>query len=354
MSLFQRTIDEFVDETAKIITIKDIARKFKCSPSTVSRALNDNPIINIETRKTIREYAERMGYQRNVLSLSLLNKSSKTIGIILPNINRFHESSMVDGLQSVLQPMGYLLNICVTNESYELEKEYIERLLANRVDGIFMSVSQETYDAGHTAHLEKVIKRNIPLIFIDRKYEDFKTNGIIIDDYQGAFLATEHLIEIGCKRIAHLKGPKGLTVSEYRYQGYFDALQKHNIMVDESLVLSTNFEAESAIEPCKNLLNLENPPDGIFGVNDQVCIGAMHVIREKGILIPSEIALVGFDNTPITQYLSPSLTSVGRQSREIGLEASKLFLSQVNNSGSVTIQNIVLPPNLIVRSSTKR
>lgn len=351
---FSKNNHKIVNEVPKIITIKDIARKFKCSPSTVSRALNDNPIINEETRKTIQEYASRMGYQRNTLSLSLLNKSSKTIGIILPNINRFHESSMVDGLQSVLQPMGYLLNICVTNESYELEKEYIERLLANRVDGIFISVSQETFDNKHTLHLEKVIKRNIPLIFIDRKYDDFKTNGIIIDDYQGAFIATEHLIKIGCKRIAHLQGPKGLSVSESRLAGYKDCLIKYNLQIDESLILQTGFEVENAIEPTQKLLSLSNLPDGIFGVNDHVCIGAMHVIQEKGIQIPDQIALVGFDNTPITDYLTPSLTSVARQSREIGLEASKLFLGQIKNPEASQHSNIVLPPSLIIRKSSKK
>lgn len=339
-------------ETPQIITIKDIARKFKCSPSTVSRALNDNHVINEETRKTIQEYAEKMGYQRNIISLSLLNKSSKTLGVILPNINHFHESAMLEGLQSVFQPLGYLLNICVTNESYLLEKNYIERLLANRVDGIFLSISQETYDAQHYEHIERVTKRNIPLIFIDRKFEGATENGVIINDYEGAFMATQHLADIGCQRIAHLRGPKGLTVSEYRFDAYRDCLQKNNIQIDESLICTTNFEVESAIEPTKYLLDLAQKPDAIFGVNDHVCIGAMHVIRQQNIQIPKEIALVGFDDSPIAQYFCPPLSSVQRQSRQIGLEASTLLLNQLKNN--TELQNIILSSKLIIRESSRR
>ena len=340
-----------VKDNTQIITIKDIARKFKCSPSTVSRALNDNPVINEETRKTIQEYAEKMGYQRNIISLSLLNKSSKTLGVILPNINHFHESSMLEGLQSTFQPLGYLLNICVTNESYELEKQYIERLLANRVDGIFLSISQETYDGGHYEHIEKVVRRDIPLVYIDRKYDTALANGVIVDDYDGAFIATQHLIEIGCHRIAHLRGPKGLTVSEYRFNGYRDCLLKHNLSIDETLVCTTNFEVESAIEPTKYLLDLPERPDAIFGVNDHVCIGAMSVIRQKNILIPQEIALVGFDDSPIAQYFCPPLSSVQRQSRQIGLEASELLLGQLNNK---VLDSKVLASKLIIRESSRR
>lgn len=338
-------------DNSQIITIKDIARKFKCSPSTVSRALNDNPVINEETRKTIQEYAEKMGYQRNIISLSLLNKSSKTLGVILPNINHFHESSMLEGLQSTFQPLGYLLNICVTNESYELEKQYIERLLANRVDGIFLSISQETYDGGHYEHIEKVVRRDIPLVYIDRKYDAALANGVIVDDYDGAFMATQHLIEIGCKKIAHLRGPKGLTVSEYRFNGYRDCLQKHNFPIDETLICTTNFEVESAIEPTKYLLDLPERPDAIFGVNDHVCIGAMSVIRERNLHIPREIALVGFDDSPIAQYFCPPLSSVQRQSRQIGLEASELLLGQLNNQ---VLDSKVLASKLIIRDSSRR
>lgn len=335
-----------------MITIKDIARKFKCSPSTVSRALNDSSLISAETRNTIQEYARQMGYQRNSVSLSLLHKSTKTLGIILPSISQYHEYSMVEGLQSVLQPLGYLLNICVSNESYMLEKEYVERLLSNRVDGIFISISQETYDEGHDIHLKMAINQGVPLIFMDRKHETIETEGVTIDDYQGAWMATEHLINVGCQRIAHLKGPVGLAVSELRFKGYKDCLLHHRFPMMESLICTTTFQPQSAIEPTKWLLNLPNPPDGIFGVNDQVCFGALSVIREKGLQVPHQIAVIGFDNNPLSQYFYPTLSSVGRQSKAIGIEAAHLFLEHLEQASSP--QSIVLPPELIIRDSSKK
>ena len=337
------------------ITIKDIARKYKCSPSTVSRALNNHATISPETRKTIQEYALKMGYQRNNISLSLLNKSSKTIGVILPNINHFHETAMLEGLQSTFQPLGYLLNICITNESYELEKQYLNRLLANRVDGVFISISQETFDNQLFDHIQNAIERAVPIIFIDRKFEGANSNAVVVDDYHGAYLATQHLIDVGCKRIAHLKGPAGMTVSEQRFNGYRDCLQKNNYPFDQALVCSTNFEIESAIEPTNYLLDLPDIPDAIFGVNDHVCIGAMHVIRKRNLHIPNDIAIVGFDDSPIAQYFSPSLSSVVRKSRQIGEEASQLLLNQLlNKTEKLQEGNIILASELIIRESSSK
>jgi LacI family transcriptional regulator len=342
------------------ITIKDIARKFKCSPSTVSRALSNHPLINEDTRRNIQEYAQKVGYQRNSLSLGLRNSKSGTLGIIVPSISHFHETAMIEGLQSVLQSRGYMMNICVTNESYLLEKEYVEKLLANRVEGIFLSISQETYDSGHYEHLENVIQRHIPLIFIDREYDGVETASITVDDYLGAYAATEHLIlsvrtpkERGCLRIAHLKGPNGLTVSERRFKGYKDCLEKYTISYDENLIINTNFKAESAIIPTRRLMSLPNPPDGIFGVNDYVSIASMQVITEMGFSIPAQVAVVGFDNAPFSAYLNPALSSVNRSSKLIGEEAARLFLTRLDSS-ITQLDNIVLPPELIIRGSTLR
>lgn len=337
------------------VTIKDIARKFKCSPSTVSRALNNHPLINEDTRRNLQEYAQKVGYQRNSVSLSLLNKRTGTLGVIVPTLNHQHETAIIEGLQSILQPLGYLMNICVSNESYLLEKEYVDKLLANRVEGIFLSISQETYDSGHYEHLESIIQRKVPLIFIDREYEGFEACRVTIDDYYGAFAATEHLIKMGCQRIAHLKGPHGLAVTEQRYKGYVDCLEKYQIPLNEELIVTTNFGVESAIIPTQRLMDLSQPPDGIFGVNDQVAIGAMYVVREKGFEVPNQVAIVGFDDSPISAYIQPTLTTVKRPGKQIGTEASRIFLSQLKDSSThLPTENIVLSSSLIVRESTLR
>lgn len=333
------------------VTIKDIAKKFKCSPSTVSRALNNHPLINEDTRRNIQEYAQKVGYQRNSVSLSLLNKKSATLGVIVPSLNHFHETAMIEGLQSILQVHGYMLAICVTNESYLLEKQYIEKLLANRVEGVFLSISQETYDSGHYEHLDDMSRRNIPLIFIDREYDGVPTSSITVDDYLGAFAATEHLIQRGCRRIAHLKGPNGMTVSEQRFKGYRDCLAKYSIPFDETLIATTNFRAESAIIPTRRLMNLTQAPDGIFGVNDYVALAAMQVIADLGFVIPAQMAVIGFDNSPFSAYVQPSLSSVNRSSRMLGEEAARLFLNNLEGPAQQK-ENIILPPELIIRDST--
>jgi len=337
----------------KPVTIKDIARKFKCSPSTVSRALNNHPSINEDTRRNLQEYARKVGYQRNQISLSLLNTKTATIGVIVPTINNYYESAIIEGIESVLHPEGYTLNICVTNEQYGLEAEYIHKLLSNRVEGIFISISQETYDFGYYEHLDDVGKRNLPLIFVDRVYEDFSAGSVTIDDYHGAFAAVKHLIDNGCTRIAHLKGPNGLTVTEQRFKGYIDCLVQNGLAIDESLIINTNFRVNSALEPTKRLLNLQSLPDAIFGVNDQVAIGAMKIIRDKGLQIPRDIAVIGFDDSPFSAFISPSLTSVARPGRQIGEEAAKIFLRyQIGESQQESPTRIVLPSTLIIRESS--
>ena len=232
---------------SKPVTIKDIAKKFKCSPSTVSRALNNHLAINEDTRRNLQEYARKVGYQRNQVSLSLLNKKTASIGVIVPTINNYYESAIIEGIDAVLQPLGYSLNICVTKEQFLLEQGYLEKLLSNRVEGIFVSVSQETYDAGHYEHFENIYHRNLPLIFIDREYEGFAAGSVTIDDYHGAFAAVEHLINTGRKRIAHLRGPQSMSVAEQRYRGYIECLRKYGFEEDESLIIYTDFKVESAI-----------------------------------------------------------------------------------------------------------
>lgn len=334
------------------VSIKDIARKFKCAPSTISRALNDHPMINIDTRKTIQEYAQKIGYQKNTISLSLLNKCTKTLGVIIPSITHYHETAIIEGLQEILQPMGYLLNICVTNESHALEKEYLDRLVANHVDAICISISQETFDHSWNEHIDKAISRTLPIIFMDRFYHNMDVDRVITDDFKGAFMATEHLIQKGCQHIAHLHGPKGITVSQQRFKGYEACIKKYGRVVDAELVKQVTFSPESALEATIALLDQEKKPDGIFGANDEICFGSMKVILEKKYKIPDEIALVGFDDIPLSEFAPIALSSVSRQSKKIGEQSAQLFLSKSN--GLLVHQQITLEPKLIVRTSSQR
>jgi LacI family transcriptional regulator len=250
--------------------------------------------------------------------------------------------------------MGYTLSICVSNESCPMERDFVHKLLSNRVEGVFISIAQETYDLGYYEHLESIIQRSIPLIFIDREFEGFAASRATVNDYLGAFAAVEHLIAMGCRRIAHLRGPEGLTVSEQRLAGYMDCLRKYNLPIDQDLIQYTNFKVESAIIPTQRLIELPERPDAIFAANDQAAIGAMRVILDRHLRIPNDIAVVGFDNSPVSAYTYPSLTSVARPGVGIGMEASRMFRSQVMGQSVNSVESIVLPTELIIRESSLR
>jgi LacI family transcriptional regulator len=293
-----------------------------------------------------------VGYQKNTISLSLLNKRSKTLGVIIPSISHYHETAIIEGLEAILQPAGYLLNICVTNECHALEKEYLNRLVANRVDAICISLSQETFDHSLNEHIDLAISRSLPIIFMDRFYHESDVDRVITDDFKGAFMATEHLIQMGCQRIAHLHGPRGITVSQQRFKGYEACLKKYGREVEDELVKQVMFSPESAVEATKQLVDQAAKPDGIFAVNDEVCFGAMKVIQERHYKIPEDIALIGFDDIPLAAFAPIALSSVSRQSKKIGEQSAQLFLSKMN--GISDHQQVTLEPELIVRSSSQR
>lgn len=337
------------------ITIKDIARKFKCSPSTVSRALNNNPLISIETRNTLQEYAKKMGYEKNTISLSLLQQSTKTIGVIIPSISHSHETLMINGIQSVINDHGYMLNFGITNEKMQLEKEHVKRFYANRVDAIIASVAFETSMAGDYSHFEHIQNKNIPLIFIDREIPLNNSYSFTVDDYEGAYLATQHLIDIGKKKIAFIKGPEGLKVSAMRLSGYLECLKHNNIEVNYSYIKKADFDIKSARKPTTELFNRSNQevPDALFCSNDYLSFGAMKVLKEFGYNIPEDVAVIGFDNCPISEYFQPSLSSIERKSFSLGEQAASLLTSQLSKTDSIHKNfKSFLKPDLIVRDST--
>lgn len=336
----------------KNITIKDIARKFKCSPSTVSRALNDHPLINQETKNTIREYAERMGYQKNEVSLSLLNKTTKTIGVVLPSILHSHETLIIEGIKSKLHQLGFMLMICVTEENTETEAKFLSSLGANRVAAVFISVARETQKSGNYTHLEYLQKKGVPVILIDRQIESSEFHSVTVDDYLGAYVATQHLIDVGCRRIAHLAGPKHLEQSQARKKGFKDALKANELPLESAFVIECGFNIESALVPTKRLFNMSIIPDGIFCVNDYTSYGAIKVLKELGISVPKDICVAGFDNIPLSKYFDPGLTTVDRQSFEIGVKASQYLLKLLVDE-VLEVPHFIFKPELIIRDSTR-
>ncbi len=332
------------------VTIADIAKRLGISVSTVSRALRNHPDISKETKLKVAALAKEMDYYPNSIAQSLQKKSTKTVGVIVPEIKHDFFSSVISGIEEVASTQKYTTMVCQSNEDYEREVRNTRALMSNRVAGILISVSQNVQN---TDHFKMVLKQGIPLVFFDRVYEDIGTSKVIVDDYNGAFRAVEHLIQSGFKRIAHLAGPEHLSISRDRLQGYLGALKHNNIPIDDDLIIFGGFNEKDGMAGFEKLLELNELPDAIFGVNDPVIVGAYLKIKEHGLRIPEDIGLVGFSNNPIVSYLDPPLTTIAQPGYEIGQTAMKILLEHINSTKEEFVpKEVILNTKLIVRGST--
>ncbi|QHT69005.1 LacI family transcriptional regulator [Rhodocytophaga rosea] len=333
-------------------TIIDIAKELNLSKSTVSRALTGHSNVNPETRKAILDLAEKMDYQRNMLALSLVTSRSNTLGIVVPEFLTSFFPQVVIGAQEIASKAGYNVIVSHSNESYETEVANSKVMLANRVDGILVSVTKETRNFDHF----KVFQRKgIPIVFFNRVCDEMSVPKVIVDDYEGAFRAVEHLIQTGKKRIAHLAGPDSLLISRKRLNGYLDALRKYNLPLIDELVISYDLTVEKAKIYVKHLLELPEPPDALFAINDPTAIEAMQVIKAKGLTMPEDIAVVGFSNDYASSLIEPGLTTVAQPIREIGKNAAQLLLDQMDREVSDwKAMTKILKTELIIRGSSSR
>jgi LacI family transcriptional regulator len=336
----------------KKVTIHDIARKLNITASTVSRALNDHPKISKKTKKLVQQTAEKLGYERNTIASALRSGTSKLVGVIVPNIDRSFFSSIISGIEKILNPAGYHVIITQSHESLENEISNMETLLNTQVDGILMSISKETFTYDH---IENALKKGRRIIFFDRIIEQLPVASVVVDDFNGAYQAVKQLIEQGYKRIAHFSVNPRISVYRDRFRGYKSALEDHNIPVIQEYILEVANKEESGVAAIKQLLEMPNPPDAVFSSSDFSALGAMQYLIENDIKIPENIGLWGFSNEPFTKFLTPPLSSVDQNSSQMGETVAKVFLDQVNNDEKTDQgQKIVLKPQLkIRRSSTK-
>ena len=333
----------------KPATIKDIARQLNISISTVSRAMRNAPDVNTDTRKAVIALSEELSYQPNKLALSLKQKQTHNIGVIVPNLD-YVLSTMVKGIDEVALEAGYTVMVCQSNESFGREIVNTRRLLDSLVDGFIISVSSETkvFD-----HFKKIQEKEMPMVVFDRVTPHLKAPSVRIDNMDGGFQATEHLIEQGYKRIAILAGPKNLGISNSRLEGYLNALNKYKIKPDSDLIIHCDFNQDYAYLATQELLTGKKRPDAVFTISDRMAIGAMLAIKEKGLNMPHDIGLVGFNNEPVTNLVTPRISSVDQPAFELGKVAAKLFIERVHNSDMAHIEE-VLKPKLYVRESSQR
>lgn len=331
-------------------TIHDIARELEISASTVSRALNNNPRISLKTKEKIKAVADRLGYRPNTLASNLRNKKSNTIGIVVPLINRHFFSSVISGVEDIAFKAGYNVVISQSNDLAAKETSIVQSMFSNRVDGLIISIAMQSTSF---EHLKLFKKKQIPLVFFDRAVPEIDTDKIVVDDFDGAFRVTQHLIDQGYQRIAHLAGPQNLTTYLDRKNGYIEALRKNNITFDESLINVSTLTSEDGVPAIEKLMNLPNPPDAIFCGNDTTALSVMIYLRDKGILIPEDFGIVGFSNEPFSKVVSPAISTILQPGFAMGQKAAELIISKIENKDR-TYQTITLPTELIIRDSSNR
>ena len=337
---------------SKKITIYDIAKKLDITAATVSRALNNNPKIKEATRELVLKTAKEMNYEQNRLAKALKSGKSYNVGVIVPRIDNNFFGSVIRGIEEELYPEGFHVIICQTHDQEDLESANINSLLNLQVDGILMSTTNKKND--DSDKFERIMKKKIPLIFFDRK-KDFKgVSSVTIDDFKGGYDATQHLIDQGNKRIAHLSSDRRLEIYMNRYLGYKQALIDNGLEFDERLVLECYSKVSEGRKMAQKLLSMENPPDAIFSSSDFTALGAIQEIKSHGFKIPEDIAVIGFSNEPFTRFMELSITSIDQSPVEMGRIAAKVFLEEADNNskGIRSEKKVVLEPELIIRKSS--
>ncbi|MBE9464802.1 LacI family DNA-binding transcriptional regulator [Dyadobacter subterraneus] len=333
-------------------TIIDIARSTGVSNSTVSRALHGHADISPETRNAVLEMAALLDYQPNQLAYNLVKSRTNTIGMIVPEFTNSFFPNIIIGAHELLTEAGYNLTIMQSNESYPIEVSNTKAMLANRIDGLLISLTQETnnYD-----HLKVFEKRGIPLVLFNRVCDYVSAPKVVVNDFEGSFLAVEHLILNGYERIAHLGGPLNLLVSRERLRGYRAAMEKYGKSIEENMVIQGMFSQQKARIYGKYLLDLENRPDAIFAVNDSSAIEIMLMALEKGIRIPDELGVVGFSDNPESAYIGPGLTTIRQPTNAIGKTSAQWVLQLIESEEEMILPNEkVLKTELVVRGSSRR
>lgn len=335
----------------KEITIYDIAKELKVSPSTVSRALKDHHSIGKKTKKAIQQYASQYGYKPNRVAASLRNNKTNTIGVIISWINRPFISSLISGIEQAANKAGYNVIITQSQDSYEKEVANAQTLFAGRAEGLVVSLAMETKDF---AHFEQFIRSDIPIVFVDRITEHLNSDLVIIDNFKAGFTATEHLIKQGCRRIAHLGGAQHRSVYHERQKGYIEALQKNNLPIDDNLIIHSSLSAEDGHRSAEYLFEMEDKPDGIFSANDTAAIASIQSAKSHGIRIPEDVAIIGFNNDPISTIIDPQLSTISHPAVDMGIIAAKQVLKHKENKEIVKSETIVLKTELLVRASSLR
>ncbi len=327
------------------VTIKDIAQQLKLSPSTVSRALRGSGDINAETRELVRQVAEELQYSPNPIALSLKEKRSKIIGVIVPEIANTFCSATIAGIEDIAYQRGYHVMIFQSHETYEREVASVRLLASRRIEGLIISMSAQTRQYDH------LLEMNAPLVMFDRVNEAIPSHKVVVNDRAGAFRGVEHLLGQGFRRIAFVSMAPWLSVTQNRLKGYEDALHKHGMQLQEKWIVQTE-DMETAI---RGLFSGPDQPDAVFFAVERAALCCQKVLKEQGLRIPEDVALAGFSDNPLNPYLAPALTSIRQPTFEIGQKAAELLIEQIENPGDeMQFKTLTLETEMEICASSLR
>jgi LacI family transcriptional regulator len=334
-------------------TIKDIAKALNLSTSTVSRALRGSYEISAETKKQVLEYAEKINYRPNPIALSLKERRTRAIGIVVSEIANNFFSQAINGIESIAYNKGYHVIITQSHESQGRERVDVEHLAARGVDGLLISLSSESNDI---SYLKELHEKGMPIVFFDRITNEIETHTVTANSYLGAFHATEHLIFEGFKRIAHITSSTYLSITKERLEGYKDALEKHNIPFNEAMVKYCTHggmiadEVENALN---TLFKSKIKPDAIFAAGDRLTIASFELLKQMK--LKKDPGFIGFSNTSVGDLFCPSLTVIKQPAFDIGQTAIEFLIQIIESKRPVTeFQNKILDTELIIRESSKK
>jgi LacI family transcriptional regulator len=334
------------------VTMKDIARDLGISIGTVSKVLREHPDIGPETRERVRQRMRELNYRPNLTARALVTGRTNSIGLVVPDLVHPFFGEVAGGLSRLLRKKGYGLIISSSDEDPELETRAIDQLLARRVDALVLASCQS--DPEFFRHLES---QKTPFVLIDRRPDDASVNFVGVDDESIGRMATEHLIAMGCRRIAHIGGPE-ISTAIGRLNGYRQALARHGLPVEPQYTTSREHGDEASDDTgytaMNDLLALQPPPDGVFCYNDPTAMGAMQAALEKGFRIPQDLAIVGSGNVRYAKFLRVPLSTIDQQSAEIGDRAARLALGLIDASSPSKPNTVLLAPKLLVRASSAR
>lgn len=335
----------------KKITLKDIAKHFGVSISTVSKAVNDSHEISVALKQSIQQFAKDHHYKPNKLALNLLNRSTKTIGVIVPNILNYFFVQVLYGIEKVANENGYNIISCISNESHEKEIKTLELLDSGTVDGLIISLAEETQVNDKTDVLVEITNNQIPLVLFDRVSNKIECDKVIVDDQEAGYKSTKHFLNIGCKNIAFVSPIGKSSVGKLRLEGYKKALQEHDIIFDGKLVL--DFTKKDDLELLLSFLLNYKAIDGILGLDEITAVKILHIVKARGYNVPEDISIIGFTNGQLSKYVTPSLTMVSQHGKYIGERAAALLINRINNPAQ-PLKTQVVKTSLLIRDSTKR